>query len=74
MRIEGVCIGRKALFRDQRTYKVPSRQYPVTIHFARRSAEDYVDEPYAKVAKSHQRLPQGSILVFLCGREQVERL
>lgn len=72
--IEGVFSGDSALFPNPPVIKVPSRQYPITIHFAKRTVDDYVDEAYRNVAKIHRRLPQGGILVFLSGREEVERL
>lgn len=35
--------------------KIDARQYPVTIHFNRRTAEDYVTEAYKKVSSSFSR-------------------
>lgn len=72
--VEGVFSGENALFPNPPVIKVPSRQFPITVHFSKRTKEDYVDEAYQKVSKIHRRLPQGGILVFLSGREEVERL
>lgn len=72
--IDGIFAGDKALFRNPPVVKVPSRQHPITIHFAKRTVDDYVEEAYRKVANIHRRLPQGGILVFLSGREEVERV
>jgi ATP-dependent RNA helicase DHX37/DHR1 len=38
---------------------VPSRQYPVTIHFNKRTPGDYLQEAFSKVCKIHRRLPPG---------------
>jgi ATP-dependent RNA helicase DHX37/DHR1 len=48
------------------------RQYPVTVHFSRKTQRDYVDEMVKKVARGHKKLPHGSILVFLTGQAEIE--
>lgn len=48
------------------------RQYPVTVHFSRKTQRDYVDEMVKKVARGHKKLPHGSILVFLTGQNEIE--
>jgi len=54
---------------------VNARQYPVNIHFNRKTAlNNYVDEAFKKVAKIHQRLPPGGILVFLTGQDEIRLL
>ncbi|KAI1824772.1 DEAH-box RNA helicase [Xylaria intraflava] len=53
---------------------VEGRQYPVTIHFSRRTQSDYVDEAFKKVIRGHQKLPPGSILVFLTSHNEISRL
>ncbi|KAI0457090.1 DEAH-box RNA helicase [Xylaria acuta] len=50
------------------------RQYPVTIHFSRRTQPDYVDEAFKKVIRGHRKLPPGSMLVFLTGHNEISRL
>jgi ATP-dependent RNA helicase DHX37/DHR1 len=50
------------------------RQYPVTIHFARRTNRDYIEEAFRKVSKGHRKLPQGGILVFLTGKTEIQDL
>ncbi|CAM0138885.1 putative ATP-dependent RNA helicase DHR1 [Umbelopsis sp. WA50703] len=55
--------------------KVDARQYPVSIHFNKRTPEvDYVDEAYKKISKIHKRLPPGGILVFLTGQQEIVNL
>ncbi|KZO96940.1 P-loop containing nucleoside triphosphate hydrolase protein [Calocera viscosa TUFC12733] len=51
---------------------VPARQHPVTIHFSRRTAPDYVAEAVRKVERIHTRLPGGGVLVFLTGQREIE--
>lgn len=72
--VDGVFSGPGALFPDPPIVKIPSRQYPVTIHFARRTVDDYVEEAFRMVSKIHRRLPPGGVLVFLSGRQEVEQL
>ena len=50
------------------------RQYPVTIHFARRTQRDYLEEAFEKVYKGHRKLPPGGILVFLTGQNEITAL
>ncbi|KAL8729434.1 MAG: hypothetical protein Q9181_005003 [Wetmoreana brouardii] len=47
------------------------RQYPVTIHFTRRTQRDYLEEAFLKVSKGHKKLPPGAILVFLTGQAEI---
>ncbi len=50
------------------------RQYPVTIHFARRTQRDYLEEAFEKVRKGHRKFPPGGILVFLTGQNEITAL
>jgi ATP-dependent RNA helicase DHX37/DHR1 len=50
------------------------RQYPVTIHFARKTRRDYVEEAFRKVSKGHRKLPPGAMLVFLTGQNEIKQL
>ncbi|KAK3084248.1 hypothetical protein FSP39_010668 [Pinctada imbricata] len=54
---------------------VDSRQFPVTIHFNKRTPLDnYLNEAYKKVCKIHRMLPEGGILVFVTGQQEVHTL
>jgi ATP-dependent RNA helicase DHX37/DHR1 len=54
---------------------VPSRQFPVTVHFSRRTElHDYIGAAYKKVCQIHKNLPPGGVLVFLTGQREVEYL
>ncbi|XP_051279442.1 probable ATP-dependent RNA helicase DHX37 [Dicentrarchus labrax] len=55
--------------------KVDARQFPVTIHFNKRTPlEDYTGEVFQKTCKIHRMLPPGGILVFLTGQAEVHNL
>ncbi|XP_068939394.1 probable ATP-dependent RNA helicase DHX37 [Petaurus breviceps papuanus] len=55
--------------------KVDSRQFPVTVHFNKRTPlHDYSGECFRKVCKIHRMLPPGGILVFLTGQAEVHSL
>lgn len=51
-----------------------SRQYPVTVHFNRRTPDNYISAAYNKVSKIHQSLPNGHILVFVTGKQEIYQL
>ncbi|KAG2437050.1 hypothetical protein HYH02_011311 [Chlamydomonas schloesseri] len=54
---------------------VPARQFPVTVHFSRRTEmTDYVSAAFRKVTRIHAELPPGGVLVFLTGQREVEGL
>lgn len=50
---------------------VESRQFPVTIHFNKRTSVNYVSDALKKTIKIHTRLPDGGILIFLTGQQEV---
>lgn len=51
--------------------EIPARQHPVTVHFNRRTQPDYIDQAIRKTIKIHSRLPQGGILIFLTGQNEI---
>lgn len=51
--------------------KVEARQHPVTVHFARKTNEDYLTEAFKTVSKIHANLPYGGILVFMSGKRDI---
>ena len=53
---------------------VESRQFPVTVHFNKRTPEDYLNEAFRKMCKIHRTLPPGGILVFMTGQAEVHGL
>ncbi|KAI9783715.1 MAG: putative ATP-dependent RNA helicase DHR1 [Peltula sp. TS41687] len=66
--------GNKNLFSPPPLVNVEGRQYPVTIHWARRTNRDYLEEAYKKICKGHRMLPPGGILVFLTGKNEIVHL
>lgn len=67
--------------KNKQLFKIPppvmsveTRQFPVTIHFNKYTADDYVKEAYNKTIKIHTKLPEGGILVFLTGQQEVNNL
>lgn len=48
--------------------EVKAQQFPVEIHFNKRTTEDYVQEALRKAVKIHTCLPEGGILIFLTGK------
>jgi len=54
--------------------EVEGRQHPVTLHFARRTHADYVEEAFRKVSRGHRKLPPGGFLIFLTGQHEIMRL
>eukprot|EP00884_Botryococcus_braunii_P019188 jgi/Botrbrau1/5953/Bobra.0366s0123.1 len=69
-------IGNKRLFpKAPPLVHVPARQYPVTVHFSRRTElDDYVGTAFKKTCQIHRQLPPGGILVFMTGQREVEHL
>ncbi|KAG8072304.1 hypothetical protein GUJ93_ZPchr0006g40855 [Zizania palustris] len=54
--------------------KVPVRQFPVTVHFSKRTHDDYLGQAYKKIMSIHKKLPPGGILVFVTGQREVDYL
>jgi ATP-dependent RNA helicase DHX37/DHR1 len=54
---------------------IKSRQYPVTVHFSKKTdLGDYTESCFKKVTKIHENLPNGGILIILTGKEEIETL
>ncbi|EJS44236.1 ecm16p [Saccharomyces arboricola H-6] len=53
---------------------VDARQFPVSVHFNRRTAFNYTEEAFKKTCKIHQKLPPGAILVFLTGQQEITHM
>ena len=49
------------------------RAYPVDIHYLTQPTEDYVEETVRTIFKIHANQQPGDILVFLTGREEIDR-
>ncbi|XP_066255814.1 probable ATP-dependent RNA helicase kurz [Euwallacea similis] len=53
---------------------VEARQFPVTVHFNKRTDKNYLKAAYSKAVKIHTSLPEGGILVFVTGQREVNHL
>nr|GMD27571.1 ATP-dependent RNA helicase DEAH13 isoform X1 [Ipomoea batatas] len=75
LRVEDFVSGGRIFHDPPPVIEVPTRQYPVTTHFSKRTEiVDYVGQAYKKVLSIHKRLPAGGILVFVTGQREVEFL
>ncbi|XP_062942073.1 probable ATP-dependent RNA helicase DHX37 isoform X2 [Cynocephalus volans] len=75
LRVEDFTQNQRLFAKPPPVIKVESRQFPVTVHFNKRTPmEDYSGECFRKVCKIHRMLPAGGILVFLTGQAEVHAL
>nr|XP_025872854.1 probable ATP-dependent RNA helicase DHX37 [Vulpes vulpes] len=75
LRVEDFTQNQRLFPQPPPVIKVESRQFPVTVHFNKRTPlEDYSGECFRKVCKIHRMLPAGGILVFLTGQAEVHAL
>lgn len=64
-----------SLFRTPpRVLEVEGRQHEVTMHFARKTRPDYVEDAFRKISRGHRKLPPGGMLVFLTGQGEISQL
>ena len=67
---------------NKKLFKIPppvinvqARQYPVAVHFQKKTElDDYVGAAFKKTCQIHSKLPDGGVLVFLTGQREVESL
>jgi len=66
----------KNLFRNSPPplLQAEGRQYPISIHFARKTQRDYLEEAFRKICKGHRKLPPGGMLVFVTGQNEITAL
>ncbi|KAK0739744.1 P-loop containing nucleoside triphosphate hydrolase protein [Apiosordaria backusii] len=57
-----------------RVIDVEGRQHEVTIHFAKKTRHDYVEDAFRKISRGHRKLPPGGLLVFLTGQGEITQL
>ncbi|WVR08169.1 hypothetical protein IAU60_005215 [Kwoniella sp. DSM 27419] len=58
-------------FGNAATYTIPGRTFPVEIFHSKSPCEDYVDSAIKQVLQIHLSNPQGDILVFMTGQEDI---
>lgn len=74
LRVEDMTMNQTLFATPPPVVEVEGRQHPVTMHFSRRTSHDYVDEAFRKITRGHRKLPPGTFLVFLTGRNEIIRL
>ncbi|XP_050779442.1 probable ATP-dependent RNA helicase DHX37 [Gopherus flavomarginatus] len=75
LRVEDFTDNKKLFPAVPPAIQVDARQFPVTVHFNKRTpVDDYNGECFRKVCKIHRMLPAGGILVFLTGQAEVHSL
>uniref|UniRef100_A0A3Q2EBR3 RNA helicase n=1 Tax=Cyprinodon variegatus TaxID=28743 RepID=A0A3Q2EBR3_CYPVA len=75
LRVEDFTENQKLFRTVPPVIKVDARQFPVTVHFNKRTPlDDYTGEAFHKTCKIHRMLPPGGILVFLTGQAEVHSL
>ena len=75
LRVEDFTVNRRLFAAPPPVLSVEGRQYPVAMHFSRKTPEmDFVGAAFKKVCKIHTRLPSGGILVFLSGQNEIHQL
>lgn len=53
-------------------FNIPGRTYPVELFFSKNTTEDYVDAAVKQAMQIHLSMPQGDILIFMPGQEDIE--
>eukprot|EP01099_Mayorella_cantabrigiensis_P002926 TRINITY_DN2315_c1_g1_i1.p1 TRINITY_DN2315_c1_g1~~TRINITY_DN2315_c1_g1_i1.p1 ORF type:complete len:1050 (-),score=283.26 TRINITY_DN2315_c1_g1_i1:113-3175(-) len=53
-------------------FNIPGRKFPVDIYYTKAPEADYLDATIVSVLQIHLTQPDGDILVFLTGQEEVE--
>ncbi|XP_034954126.1 probable ATP-dependent RNA helicase DHX37 [Zootoca vivipara] len=75
LRVEDFTTNTKLFASPPPVIQVDARQFPVAVHFNKRTPlDDYNGECFRKVCKIHRMLPSGGILVFLTGQAEVHSL
>lgn len=61
-----------AFFGNVPIYTIPGRTFPVEVFFAKTTVEDYVDAAVKQTIQLHLGAPDGDILVFMPGQEDID--
>ena len=51
--------------------ELPARQHPVAVKFNKHTRKQYLEEAFKKVVEVHEKYPEGGILVFVTGQQDV---
>ena len=63
-----------AYFDDAPIFRIPGRRYPVTTYYTKAPEADYLAAAVTTTMQIHLTQPDGDILVFLTGQEEIESL
>lgn len=74
LRVDDFTADRKLFKQEPPVLKIGARQFPVTIHFAKSTPDSYMRAAFHKVCKIHRSQPDGAILVFVTGKQEVNAL
>lgn len=74
LRVEDFTKNTKLFKTPPPVLSVETRQFPVTIHFNKRTSDNYEKDAYNKAIKIHNQLPEGGILIFVTGQHEVNYL
>lgn len=74
LRVEDFTKNTKLFKSPPPVLSVETRQFPVTIHFNKRTSDNYEKDAYNKAIKIHNQLPEGGILIFVTGQHEVNHL
>ena len=59
-------------FDNAKIFKIPGRRYPVDIYYTKAPEADYVEASIVTALQIHVTQPDGDILLFLTGQEEIE--
>ncbi|KAL3313577.1 putative pre-mRNA-splicing factor ATP-dependent RNA helicase dhx16, partial [Cichlidogyrus casuarinus] len=59
-------------FDDAPIFRIPGRRYPVDIYYTKAPEADYIEAAITSVLQIHLTQPDGDILVFFTGQEEIE--
>ncbi|KNC80944.1 hypothetical protein SARC_06709 [Sphaeroforma arctica JP610] len=75
LRVEDFTMNTRIFPTPPPVVEIASRQFPVTIHFNRKTPhENYIQEALKKTSKIHEKLPPGGILVFVTSQAEVTQM
>jgi pre-mRNA-splicing factor ATP-dependent RNA helicase DHX16 len=61
-----------SFFDGAQVFRIPGRRYPVEIFYTKAPEADYLEAAVVTVLQIHLTQPDGDILVFLTGQEEIE--
>ncbi|KAK3499337.1 P-loop containing nucleoside triphosphate hydrolase protein [Neurospora hispaniola] len=74
LRVEEFTQNSNLFHTTPRIIEVEGREHAVTMHFAKKTNHDYVDEAFRKICRGHRKLPPGGMLVFMTGQSEIAQL